>query len=142
MQLRFGAGTDPGRVRERNEDRYVADADLCFFAVVDGMGGHAGGELASATIAEAATAFIRETASSDATVAEVVDLPPEIQHLKLADVAIVFGKRPGKRVRAVIAADKVQVVDVFGRQHRSQRRRSRRGDWAWGQSGVPIGVIR
>ncbi len=68
MQLRFGAGTDTGRVRARNEDRYVADADLGFFAVVDGMGGHAGGELASATIAEAATAFIRETAiDSDKT---------------------------------------------------------------------------
>jgi protein phosphatase len=38
------------------------------FAVVDGMGGHAGGELASATIAEAVTAFIRETAGdSDKT---------------------------------------------------------------------------
>jgi serine/threonine protein phosphatase PrpC len=68
MQLRFGAGTDPGRVRARNEDRYVADGDLRFFAVVDGMGGHAGGELASATIAEAAIAFIRETAGdSDKT---------------------------------------------------------------------------
>ena len=63
MQLRYGAGTDPGRVREKNEDCHVADADLGFFAVVDGMGGHTGGELASATIAEAATAFIRETAN-------------------------------------------------------------------------------
>jgi protein phosphatase len=68
MQLRFGAATDPGRVRARNEDRFVADGDLAFFAVVDGMGGHAGGELASATIAEAVTAFIRETAGgSDKT---------------------------------------------------------------------------
>ena len=68
MQLRFGAATDPGRVRETNEDRYVTDGDLGFFAVIDGMGGHAGGELASAAIAEATSAFIRESAGdSDKT---------------------------------------------------------------------------
>jgi serine/threonine protein phosphatase PrpC len=68
MHLKFGAATDPGRVRARNEDRFVAAGDLRFFAVVDGMGGHAGGELASATIAEALTVFIRETADdSDKT---------------------------------------------------------------------------
>ena len=61
MHLRFGAATDVGLVRARNEDRFVADGDLGFFAVIDGMGGHAGGEFASATIAEAATAFIAET---------------------------------------------------------------------------------
>jgi serine/threonine protein phosphatase PrpC len=62
VQLRFGAATDPGLVRHRNEDRYIADSELGLFAVVDGMGGHNGGELASATIAEAMTSFIRETA--------------------------------------------------------------------------------
>lgn len=68
MHLKFGAATDPGRVRARNEDCFVADGDLGFFAVIDGMGGHTGGELASATIAEAATVFIRETAGdSDKT---------------------------------------------------------------------------
>jgi len=69
VQLRFGAATDAGLVRSRNEDRYIADAELGLFAVVDGMGGHTGGELASATVAEAMTAFIRDTAgdSSDRT---------------------------------------------------------------------------
>lgn len=68
MHVTCGAATDPGRVRARNEDRFVADKDLGFFAVIDGMGGHAGGELAAATIAEAVTAFIRETAGdSDKT---------------------------------------------------------------------------
>ena len=38
MHLKFGAATDPGRVRARNEDCFVADGDLGFFAVIDGMG--------------------------------------------------------------------------------------------------------
>lgn len=68
MVLRFGAITDRGRVRPGNEDRFVADGDLAFFAVVDGMGGHASGELAAAIIAEAMTAFVRESAGdSDKT---------------------------------------------------------------------------
>lgn len=49
--LRSGSATDVGRVRSVNQDR-VLDA-YPLFAVADGMGGHAGGEVASRMAIEA-----------------------------------------------------------------------------------------
>jgi serine/threonine protein phosphatase PrpC len=45
----WGAASDTGLVRERNEDRYWADPARGVFLVVDGVGGHAAGELAAQT---------------------------------------------------------------------------------------------
>lgn len=44
-----GAATDTGLLRERNEDRYHSDPERGVFLVVDGVGGHAAGELAAQT---------------------------------------------------------------------------------------------
>jgi protein phosphatase len=50
IELHFGAATDVGRVREVNEDAFLADPPV--FVVADGMGGHEGGEVASAIVVD------------------------------------------------------------------------------------------
>jgi PPM family protein phosphatase len=47
--IRSWARTDVGKKRPHNEDAYLVDEALGLYVVADGMGGHAAGEVASAT---------------------------------------------------------------------------------------------
>ncbi|WP_350454661.1 Stp1/IreP family PP2C-type Ser/Thr phosphatase [Slackia heliotrinireducens] len=61
--LTFGSRTDVGLVRDHNEDSLVVRAP--FFAVADGMGGHAAGEVASEIAVQTLSAEAPSTADAD-----------------------------------------------------------------------------
>jgi serine/threonine protein phosphatase PrpC len=65
-RFRSGVSTDPGLLRQRNEDRYWVDDDRGVFLVVDGIGGRAAGEKA----AELAVETIRDYLGASGGAAE------------------------------------------------------------------------
>lgn len=58
-ELAFAGLTDPGPVRQGNEDRWHADAESGLFVVADGLGGHAAGGAAAQIVVDALPALIR-----------------------------------------------------------------------------------
>lgn len=64
LTLRVGSATDVGRVRDHNEDALLAEGAV--YAVADGMGGHAAGEVASAIVVDTLRALAgREVLAGD-----------------------------------------------------------------------------
>jgi PPM family protein phosphatase len=85
-ELRWGATTDPGRVRDENEDSFVTEPMV--FVVADGMGGHQAGEVASALAASTLRERLQGGASSvDVVVAAVLEANAAIFHSAHNNVA-------------------------------------------------------
>jgi serine/threonine protein phosphatase PrpC len=73
--LKCAGGSDPGRVRNNNEDAYWMDAERGIFLVVDGIGGHAAGERAAAIAIERVRARLeRPTGTPEQRIREAVTL--------------------------------------------------------------------
>ncbi|MDQ2754926.1 MAG: protein phosphatase 2C domain-containing protein [Actinomycetota bacterium] len=109
-EVQAGSATDVGLVRANNQDSLLVDAPL--FAVADGMGGHAAGEVASATaVAALRDAFVSAGAlSPEALVAaaraanrsvwdQAVD-HPELRGMGTTLVALAMVPRSGADVGA------------------------------------------
>ncbi len=63
MNITGWSGTDKGLRRESNQDSFLINKDLKLFVVADGMGGHSGGEVASALAVETVERFISDNFS-------------------------------------------------------------------------------
>ena len=73
MKCRFAGLTDPGLLRNVNQDDYYIDPDGRFFIVADGMGGHAGGQEASQLATDAIQAYLEQHWQSQAQSEEVLE---------------------------------------------------------------------
>jgi serine/threonine protein phosphatase PrpC len=69
------AGSDPGRERENNEDRVLCEPALGIYAVIDGVGGESGGEIAAQTALEILKARLsRRTTDATRLIREAIAL--------------------------------------------------------------------
>jgi len=87
MRVVWTCRTDVGVKRSVNEDHFRASLDALLFLVADGMGGHAGGELASRMAVESIENFVIETRAGTSTplpFAPQPGLTPESNRLHVA----------------------------------------------------------
>ena len=108
-QLRWGQATDVGRRRSKNEDMVLSADPL--FAVADGMGGHAGGAVASLTAVQALRDAFRRDATADGLEAAVAEAnravydkaasDPDLHHMGTTLSAVALVKEGGDDLFAV-----------------------------------------
>lgn len=110
MQFNVGFATDIGRRRQQNQDSGLARPELGLFVVADGMGGHKGGETASAIAVETIPGVVERALSGTEwdprdTISRAIEAAndaihkraeqePQLQGMGTTTVAMLFS--PGK----------------------------------------------
>jgi len=84
--------TDVGLKRGHNEDNYLINEEMNLFVVADGMGGHAGGEYASAIAVNTVEEIVAALEVDESSLDEVTD-PVQIPRQKLTHAIRLAGRR-------------------------------------------------
>lgn len=120
--IRFGVKTDLGRLRENNEDKFdfyepenptLLATRGCFYAVADGMGGHAAGQIASELALKNIIANYYDSPNDDIPTAllEAIAAANDTIH----SLALMIPERSGMGTTitaAVVAEDRVYIAQV------------------------------
>ena len=115
MKVEAHGATDVGRQRSRNEDQFLVSLERSLFAVADGMGGHAAGDIASRTAIEtvdrlvdgppanaAARAAELVEATRAANVAILQDAEREPERAGMGTTLTLFTILPDERARLIV----------------------------------------
>ncbi|MFZ5869435.1 MAG: PP2C family protein-serine/threonine phosphatase [Actinomycetota bacterium] len=100
-EIRHGSATHVGRVRKVNEDALLAEPPV--FAVADGMGGHAAGDVASAVVVEELRSLVHRDRVPPKEVLEALESADERVRALTDDDGIPLGA--GSTVAGAVLVD-------------------------------------
>ena len=100
MRFTCAARTDVGIVRSGNEDNYLINDELALFVVCDGMGGHAGGEFASAIAVNTVEEVLSNPDNAPEVVAVAEEGAIEVMRERLRYAIRLAGKRIFEKANA------------------------------------------
>jgi serine/threonine protein phosphatase PrpC len=122
--LLAAAASDVGRMRRGNEDAFICEPERGIFAVIDGVGGHAGGAVAAGIARSALELRLRrETgtvedrlreaiAAANASILEEAGRVPALQRMACVLTAAVV--TPGHVVAGHVGDTRLYKIDAFG----------------------------